>query len=715
MSGVVKVPARPAPAKPTSFAPVVPRRIFRQCACGGTCAACKPDHIQRKALSGLGHDASSLPVSQPHDPAERAADRMADAALRTTPADRASVRPATARGSGGSPLSDELRAYFEPRFGHELGAVRVHTDGRAIHAARALHAEAFAIGGDIHFGEGAFAPGSERGRRLIAHELAHVVQQGTAPTIHRQPKTDHSVTDNEIDALLPDQAAADAEEATEAAAVSAPAASAPAAAPAPYKPPPAWAGGVRHSIWEEDHATVWKSFRERSKWVKAIYDMVQFTDEMEQEYYAFIAQGIDIDHPRKPMSMVDALPGHQFKSSSRFSTLDDDDFDPFGKDKPPTDESRFWFNQKYEKGPRKVHYVEFTTARHEGAAKLLQPDFMAPVIFLSQGDMIQRERDPSAGWNFDTYLINRATNQKIPAQSLGGTRFRVLMGSPQCPGCHFGHGLEVDLFGGNFVIVLGTMTLSGLGAIGGGMQEPVPSGPEAPPGGWTGPRGPSIPGGRTNLTGATTEAAPAGGGTTASGGGPYTGGAAAPKVAPQPAAPPAPAPAPLKSVPMPTTPAPAPKLGPGPSPLAPTAAALAAATQKTSQNTQQNICPQGAKKIIWPLPLWAGAGFNDTGAVSPVNNRPSTFVITRVKPTKRSRSLIRQYLNLNLPLVAKMKAGLKGAIHHKWPLFLDGKDQLNNLVFLTNPLHVGWHNTLHAQGKNGWMTFDPLNTKYCVY
>ena len=86
---------------------------------------------------------------------------------------------AAAVASGGQPLSTGLRAYFEPRFGHGFSNVRVHDHVRAGVAARAIGARAYTLGRDIAFAPGAWAPASEGGRRLIAHELAHVVQQGS--------------------------------------------------------------------------------------------------------------------------------------------------------------------------------------------------------------------------------------------------------------------------------------------------------------------------------------------------------------------------------------------------------------------------------------------------------------------------------------------------------------------------------------------------------
>lgn len=80
----------------------------------------------------------------------------------------------------GRPLEAEERRDLEPRFEHDFGDVRVHTDERAAASARAIGAVAYTVGTHVVFDRG-FAPGTEMGRRLLAHELAHVVQQGEAP------------------------------------------------------------------------------------------------------------------------------------------------------------------------------------------------------------------------------------------------------------------------------------------------------------------------------------------------------------------------------------------------------------------------------------------------------------------------------------------------------------------------------------------------------
>lgn len=77
----------------------------------------------------------------------------------------------------GQPLPRETRNYFEPRMGNTFSDVRIHTDSAAAQSAVALSARAYTLGRDIVFGAGEYSPGTREGDRLLAHELAHVVQQ----------------------------------------------------------------------------------------------------------------------------------------------------------------------------------------------------------------------------------------------------------------------------------------------------------------------------------------------------------------------------------------------------------------------------------------------------------------------------------------------------------------------------------------------------------
>src|SRR5260370_216726 len=90
---------------------------------------------------------------------------------------------------GGQPLDTTTRAFMEPRFGHDFSRVRIHTDAQAAESARTVNALAYTVGRDVVFGARQYAPQNSKGRRLLAHELTHVVQQNTntdAPQLQRK-------------------------------------------------------------------------------------------------------------------------------------------------------------------------------------------------------------------------------------------------------------------------------------------------------------------------------------------------------------------------------------------------------------------------------------------------------------------------------------------------------------------------------------------------
>ena len=104
------------------------------------------------------------------------------------------VSPATAANidslkGGGRPLPRSAQSFFEPRFGADFSQVRIHTDTRAAETAKSINAKAFTVGRDIAFGGNQYAPESHGGRRLLAHELTHVVQQDQGRV---QPKIQRS-------------------------------------------------------------------------------------------------------------------------------------------------------------------------------------------------------------------------------------------------------------------------------------------------------------------------------------------------------------------------------------------------------------------------------------------------------------------------------------------------------------------------------------------
>jgi hypothetical protein len=108
------------------------------------------------------------------------------------PADEGEAARAAVSG-GGAPLSAAERAYFEPRFGQDLSHVRLHAGPAAQRAAASVNARAFAFREHIAFASGKYASRTHQGRHLLAHELAHVVQQsnaGSAPVLQRKDGTE---------------------------------------------------------------------------------------------------------------------------------------------------------------------------------------------------------------------------------------------------------------------------------------------------------------------------------------------------------------------------------------------------------------------------------------------------------------------------------------------------------------------------------------------
>lgn len=104
--------------------------------------------------------------------------------------------------AGGAPLDSRTRRFMEQRFGHDFGRVRIHADSQAAASAHAVQARAYTLGQDVVFGRGQYAPATGTGRRLLAHELAHVVQQsGGHNTVQRELLSAKDLDDFETDAF----------------------------------------------------------------------------------------------------------------------------------------------------------------------------------------------------------------------------------------------------------------------------------------------------------------------------------------------------------------------------------------------------------------------------------------------------------------------------------------------------------------------------------
>jgi hypothetical protein len=176
--------------------------------------------LQLKSSSQTKRVQPKLAAGPDHDPLEREADRIADRVLvgptraavdgrgtsvqRLSEAASSEARTAPASvdrvvSSPGTPLSPTLRRDMEERFGHDFSRVRVHADAAAGQSAQDLKANAYTVGQHIAFASGRFSPGSREGKRLIAHELTHVLQQsGGVAALQRQvhgPKATVTPTD----------------------------------------------------------------------------------------------------------------------------------------------------------------------------------------------------------------------------------------------------------------------------------------------------------------------------------------------------------------------------------------------------------------------------------------------------------------------------------------------------------------------------------------
>lgn len=96
---------------------------------------------------------------------------------------------------GGSTLPDPLRRQMESGIGADFSNVRIHTGAHAAQLSRSIQAQAFTHGNDIYFNEGKYSPDSSSGKHLLAHELAHTVQQRAAPAIQRSFEPEDAVAE----------------------------------------------------------------------------------------------------------------------------------------------------------------------------------------------------------------------------------------------------------------------------------------------------------------------------------------------------------------------------------------------------------------------------------------------------------------------------------------------------------------------------------------
>ena len=179
---------RNAAQRPGNFMPVTNGLLQRKCACGGTpgrsgeCEECRKKRASGKLLR---------PSAQPStlDPQPAEVPPLVHEVLR----------------SPGRPLDMVTRAFMEPRLGHDFSQVQVHADARSAESARAVDALAYTVGQHIVFAAGQHAPSTQSGRRLLTHELVHVVQQSTGGRtgVETGLAVGNQAAEREADQLIP--------------------------------------------------------------------------------------------------------------------------------------------------------------------------------------------------------------------------------------------------------------------------------------------------------------------------------------------------------------------------------------------------------------------------------------------------------------------------------------------------------------------------------
>jgi hypothetical protein len=134
------------------------------------CPTCEEDELRRQPIEEEEEELQRQPIEEEEEELQAKADNISE----VNPNLESHIHSLK---GGGQPLSENDRAFFEPRFGRDFSQVRVHTDTRAVESAQALNARAYTVGRDIVFNRGQYTEKTPSFQRLIAHELSHVIQQ----------------------------------------------------------------------------------------------------------------------------------------------------------------------------------------------------------------------------------------------------------------------------------------------------------------------------------------------------------------------------------------------------------------------------------------------------------------------------------------------------------------------------------------------------------
>lgn len=341
--------------------------------------------------------------------------------------------------SAGRPLDKATRSFFEPRFGHDFSRVRIHANAKAAESANAVGALAYTVGEDVVLATTQHNPQTYPEKHLLAHELAHVVQQ-------RNPHDDHP-QDAEFATRTADSRGAPGQragvhgrapigiqrqsldDAWKYVQSGGAQTAAQGTAPGSANNTAAIIAAQGTPLTKSVEMTHWSSEEEKQRFIQ---DYIRYAKEhgLSKQYADAIAAYPDAG----PAAAKEPVTQPAAKGAAR----------PSQPHVPPGIAS-------LPKIQRPVATVQFQRLGFLGMGGLITVRPNTPSI--------QFGPDPTAGYNFDTYLVNMETGNPIPAQWLGGTRYRVLMGTPECPGCHFGTGIVVDLQGEHPLFILGSMAL----------------------------------------------------------------------------------------------------------------------------------------------------------------------------------------------------------------------------------------------------------------
>jgi hypothetical protein len=176
MKATLQTKPKTSSRAPPILTPVWSGLLQGKCACGGTpgptgeSEACRNEQFQRHS-----EDADLSAIGRPSPSASEEVPPVVQEVLRLP----------------GQSLDTKTLKFMEPRFGHDLSNVRIHTHGQAAASAREVNALAYTVGRDVVFGAGQYQPETGSGRSLLAHELTHVIQQGSllhaAGILQRKP------------------------------------------------------------------------------------------------------------------------------------------------------------------------------------------------------------------------------------------------------------------------------------------------------------------------------------------------------------------------------------------------------------------------------------------------------------------------------------------------------------------------------------------------